>query len=155
VLERIFRSKGSQFDSLRAFFLAWKEINPERLSALSRRFMEAVLETDNDGGDILVELADLLPSERRGGRDRAQKEAVVSFLEELTFRFQELFSSAAVPRDVLEEWAGAVREGLMRIDAYNMHPATVVEALFLRMRNAVRQDAEETGASSVRAGAAR
>ncbi|HVO37772.1 MAG TPA: hypothetical protein VMV03_01980, partial [Spirochaetia bacterium] len=116
VLTRIFRSEGGQFESLRAFFLAWKEINPERLSALSRRFMEAVLDPEGNGGDILGELAELLPSERRGGRDRGQKEAVISFLEELTFRFQDLLRGAAVPRDVLEGWGAGVREGMMRVD---------------------------------------
>jgi DNA polymerase-3 subunit gamma/tau len=154
VLTRIFRSDGGQFQSLRAFFLAWKEINPEKLSSLSRRFMEAVLETEGDGGDILAELAELLPSERRGGRDRGQKEAVVSFLEELTLRFHDLLRGA-VPADVLEEWGAAVREGLMRADTYNMHPATVIEALFLKMREAVRRESEETGAPSAGAGAAR
>jgi len=154
VLTRIFRSDGGQFQSLRAFFLAWKEINPEKLSSLSRRFMEAVLETEGDGGDILAELAELLPSERRGGRDRGQQEAVVSFLEELTLRFHDLLRGA-VPADVLEEWGAAVREGLMRADTYNMHPATVIEALFLKMREAVRRESEETGAPSAGAGAAR
>ncbi len=155
VLTRIFRSDSGQFPSLRAFFLAWKEINPEKLSVLSRRFAEAVLDTEGDGGDILSELADLLPSERRGGRDRGQKEAVVSFLEELTFRFQDLLREAAVPVHVLEEWAAVVRESLMRVDTYNMNPATVVEALFLKMRDAVRREAEETGTPSAGAGAAR
>lgn len=154
-MTRIFRSEGGQFPSLRAFFLAWKEINPEKLSVLSRRFMDAVLQSESDGGDILAELAELVPSERRGGRDRGQKEAVASFLEELTFRFQALLRAAAAPRDVLEEWGAAVREAMMRVDAYNMHPATVVEALLLKMRDALRREAEETGVPPAGAGAAR
>ena len=145
VLAKIFREEAGRFDGLRAYFLAWKEISPEKLSSLSRTFMEAVVSPEESDADILAGLSDIIPSDRRGARDRNQKEVVVSFLEELTLRFQEPLRGKAVSLDTLEEWAGAVREGMLRVEAYNMSPATVVEALYLRMRDAVRREARDPG----------
>ena len=148
VLEKIFRCEPGEFEGLRGFFLAWKEINPEKLSSLSRTFMDAVLAPVSDDGDIIGELDGLFPGERRSARDRNQKEAAVSLLEEITFRFRDLMRGGTVTREVLEEWANLTREALMRIDTYNMSPPAVIEALFLRMRETARRDAEETGAGS-------
>jgi len=134
VLVRIFREEAGHFDSLRSFFLAWKEINPEKLGQMSRRFMDAVMSPADQDSDVLAELADLLPSDRRSARERNQKEAVVSFLEELTLRLQDPLRGGTVALETLEEWINAIRESLMRMETYNMSPATALEALYLRMR---------------------
>ena len=43
VMTKIFREETPAVSSLRGFFLAWKEINPDKLSSLSHRFMEQVI----------------------------------------------------------------------------------------------------------------
>ncbi len=149
VLIRIFREEAGHFEGLRPFFLAWKEINPEKLVQLSRRFMEAVLSTEEADGDILAELADLFPSDRRSARERSPKEAVISLLEELTLRFQDPLRSGAVELEVLEDWTAAVRESLMRMETYNMSPAAAVEALYLRMKETARREAVEPGTEAL------
>lgn len=149
VLVRIFREEAGRFEGLRPFFLAWKEINPEKLAQLSRRFMEAVLSTEEPDGDVLAELADILPSDRRSSREKSQKDAVVSFLEELTLRFQGPLRSRTVALEVLEDWTAAVRESLMRIETFNMSPASAVEALYLRMRETARREAVEQGTGAL------
>ncbi|HVP18454.1 MAG TPA: DNA polymerase III [Spirochaetia bacterium] len=150
VLARIFREEAGRLDSLRAYFLAWKEINPERLAKLSRRFLEAVLSPEGPDIDILAELADLIPADRRAVRDRNQKEAVISFLEELTLLFIDPLRQGSVSLETLEEWISAVRESQARIEVWNMSPTTVVEALYLRMREIVRREHRELGAGAPR-----
>jgi DNA polymerase III subunit gamma/tau len=149
VLVRIFREEPGHFEGLRSFFLAWKEINPEKLGQISRRFIEAVTSPEEPEGDALSELADLFPSERRSSRERNQKDAVLSFLEELMLRLRDPLRSGAIALEVLEDWADAVRESLMRIETFNMNPATVMEALFLRMRERARRDAAEKAAETL------
>jgi DNA polymerase-3 subunit gamma/tau len=127
VLAKIFRAEPERYRTLRAFFLAWKEINPEALSTFASRFMERVAEA-GPSVDIAREIEEVLP----GGRN--QKETAASLLEELTLRFRSLLRENAVPLDTLEEWSRAMRESQQKLELYNIHPASVVEALFHRMR---------------------
>jgi DNA polymerase III delta prime subunit len=135
VMTKIFREETPAVSSLRGFFLAWKEINPDKLSSLSHRFMEQVIGARTGELDIVAELSELLP-ERRGQKERSPREAVISFLEELTFRFADARRQGTARTDTLEEWMEAVREAYTRLDVYNMNPPTVVETLFYRMRDA-------------------
>jgi len=149
VLARIFREEPGHFENLRSFFLAWKEINPEKLSQLSHRFIEAVVSAEGTTVDVLGELVELLPSDRRAARERNPKEAVVSFLEELTMRLQEPLRAGKIDLDTLEDWTSALRESLVRIETFNMSPATVVEALYLRMRETARRETRGLAAETV------
>jgi DNA polymerase-3 subunit gamma/tau len=149
VLTRIFREEPGHFDGLRSFFLAWKEINPEKLRQLSRSFMEAVINPQQTDIDVLADLADLFPSDRRSAREKNQREAVLSFLEELTLRIQEPVRRGTIPLETAEEWTGAIRESLMRIETFNMSPATVVEALYISMRETARRDADGLAAEAL------
>ena len=135
VMSKIFREDAPGCESLRGFFLAWREINPEKLSILSRRFMELVHGSEIGAVDILAELSDLFP-DRRAQKDRPVKEACAAFLEELTGRFGEERREGRSRMDTLEEWLAAVREAFSRLDVYNVSPQTVVETLFYRMRDA-------------------
>jgi len=137
VMTKIFREEAPRFTSLRGFFLAWREINPEKLSILSRRFMELVHRSERGSVDIIAELSELFP-DRRTQKDRSPKEACASFLEELTSRFGEARREGRARVDTLEVWLAAVREAFSRLDVYNMSPQTVVETLFYRMRDAAR-----------------
>jgi DNA polymerase III delta prime subunit len=127
VLSKIFRAEPGRFPTLRSFFLAWKEINPEMLSALAGRFWEGVGE-DDAGSEILGEIEDMLSG------SKSQKETATSFLEELTSRFREQLGKQTMAIDTLEEWSRAIRESHLRLDLYNINPLNVVEALFYRMR---------------------
>ncbi|HUI70895.1 MAG TPA: hypothetical protein VL354_10285 [Spirochaetia bacterium] len=149
VLARIFREEPGHFEGLRSFFLAWKEINPDKLSQLAHRFMEAVVSTEEPAVDVLAEMTDLLPSDRRSARERNPKEAVISFLEELMLRLQEPLRGGTIDLDTLEDWTSAVREGQMRIETFNMSPTTVVEALYIRMRETFRREARGLATENV------
>jgi DNA polymerase III delta prime subunit len=128
VLEKIFRVSAPG-RSLRGYFLAWKQINAEALARLSRLFVEKALRPD-PSTDILEDLRDVFASKR------SQKEAAVSFLEELTLRLRELLRDAAAPLEVLEQWTAWVRETVSKLEMYNVSPPSAVEELFFRMRAA-------------------
>jgi DNA polymerase III delta prime subunit len=129
VLSKIFRDETGRYFGLRAFFLAWKEINSEELARICRSFMERVTERDGPSVDILKEMRDLFPG--IGQRDR---EAVMSFLEELTFFLQCALRQRSADLDTLEGWNRSIREAQARIELYNMNPQATVESLFLQMR---------------------
>jgi DNA polymerase III delta prime subunit len=133
VMKKIFREEAPAFDSLRAFFLAWKEINPEKLAALSRLFMERVAVRESGAVDIGADMAELFPARK------PSKDAVASFLEELMLRFGEQMRQGQADLGTLEEWTRAVRDAQGRLDIYNMSPQTVVETLYYRMRDAAQE----------------
>jgi DNA polymerase-3 subunit gamma/tau len=141
VMEKIFRSETPGFESLRAFFLAWREINPEKLSQLARRFIDMVQAAEPAAGDIGAQMAEILP-ERKAQRDRSSRETGSAFLEELMARFRDLLRGGRVNVDTLEQWNQAVREAHARLETYNMNPSSILEALFYRMRDASRQQGD-------------
>jgi DNA polymerase III delta prime subunit len=133
VMAKIFRRESEEFIGLRGFFLAWREINPEKLAQLARRFMELVQVPGHPGVDIVEEMAELL-SDRSAKRGRSSRDTVSSFLEELAAHMRDLFRSAGVATDAMERWSEAAREASARIETLNMAPAAVLEALFYRLR---------------------
>jgi DNA polymerase III delta prime subunit len=148
VLEKIFREPG-QGRSLRGYFLAWTQINAEALSRFSHLFVERLVEPDVST-DILEELAELFTSRKN------QKEATASFIEELGFRLRELLRGApaqgarpiAVSLHTLEQWSAAVRESLGKLEL-NISPPSVLEALFLRMREIRGREGAESAEGAV------
>ncbi len=132
VMARIFRRDTEGLPGLRAFFLAWREINPEKLSQLARRFMELARGPDA-GVDIVGEMSELLP-ERPSKRGRSSRETVSSFLEELMAHFGQLLREGSAPAESLERWSAAARDAHARIESLNMQPSAVVEALYYRVR---------------------
>jgi DNA polymerase-3 subunit gamma/tau len=137
VLVRIFREEPGRFSGLRPFFLAWKEINPEKLTSLSRGFLDAVASADEEDVDVIAELAELFPSNRRSS------DAAVSFLEELILQLKKPLREGTVPLEIIEDWMAAIRASQMRIETFNMNASTVLEALYLRMRETIRSNAGE------------
>jgi DNA polymerase-3 subunit gamma/tau len=129
----VIRGDAGGFSGLRGFFLAWREINPEKLSQLARRFMELVRGPRDPGVDIVEEMSELLP-ERRPQRGRSSRETIASFLEELMTHLGELLREGSASPESLERWSAAARDAHARIDSYNMQPAAVVEALFYSLR---------------------
>ncbi len=126
VLRKIFRD-ATPGRGLRGWFLSWKQINADALSALGRQFLEKVVRPD-PATDILADLGEVFEARR------AQKEAASSLLEELTLGLRRLLRSGAVPLELLEKWSAWVRDAAARIEQYNVSPPTAVEELFLRMR---------------------
>jgi len=133
VMRKIFRRETEGIAGLRGFFLAWREINPEKLSQLARRFMELARGPNQPGVDIVEEMSELLP-ERKPQRGRSSRETLASFLEELMTHLGELLREGSASPDSLERWSAAARDASARIESYNMHPAAVLEALFYRLR---------------------
>jgi DNA polymerase-3 subunit gamma/tau len=131
VLAKIFRDETGGYSGLRSFFLAWREISSEALARLCRRFLEMATHAGGMGGDIVKEMEELF--QKRGSRDR---EAVLSFLEELTMFMQCALREASVGIDALEEWNRAVREAQVRVELFNISAQEAVEGLFLRLRRA-------------------
>ena len=126
-------SDAEGFSGLREYFLAWREINPEKLSQLARRFMELARGPRDAPVDIVEEMAELLP-ERKPQRGRSSRETLSSFLEELMSHLREILRAGDAPVESLEQWNEAAREAHARIESYNMQPAAVVEALYYRFR---------------------
>jgi len=133
VMAKIFRRESADFPGLRGFFLAWREINPEKLAHLARRFVELVQAPGEPGVDIVEEMADLL-ADRGARRGRSTRETVSSFLEELAGHMRERFRASGGDPDLLERWNEAAREAALRIEGLNMSPSAVLEALFYRLR---------------------
>ena len=132
-MAKIFRRESTDFPGLRGFFLAWREINPEKLTQLARRFLELVQADGDPGVDIVEEMADLL-ADRSARRGRSTRETVTSFLEELSAHLREQYRASGRDTDTLERWNDAVRAAAARIESLNMAPAAVLEALFYRLR---------------------
>jgi hypothetical protein len=134
VLAKIFRREADDFSGLRGFFLAWREINPEKLSQLAGRFLELVRAPVHQDVDIVEEMSELL-SDRKAQRGRSSRETFTSFLEELMGRLGGLLRDGSMPQASLEMWSAAARDAHARVESYNMQPAAVVEALFHRLRS--------------------
>jgi len=132
-MAKIFRRESADFTGLRAFFLAWREINPEKLSQLAGRFIELAQAPGEPGVDIVEEMAELL-ADRAAKRGRSARETISSFLEELAGHMRERFRATGGDPDALERWNEAAREAATRIESLNMAPAAVLEALFYRLR---------------------
>jgi len=134
VLAKIFRDETPRFASLRSFFLAWKEIDPETLSALAGRFVERVQEPRDASVDILAEMGEMFPR-GKSPREKNQKEVVTSFLEELTQRLRGRLRTGPESIETLENWGRAIRDSQTRLEIYNISPQSVIESLFHRMRS--------------------
>jgi DNA polymerase-3 subunit gamma/tau len=132
VMTRIFRRDDEGLPGLRGFFLAWREINPEKLSQLARRFMELARGAEADV-DIVEEMAELLP-DRSPRRGRSSRETVTSFLEELMAHLGELLRKGSAPPESLERWSEAARDAHARVESLNMLPSAVMEALYYQVR---------------------
>ncbi len=144
VMVKIFRRETPGFESLRSFFLAWREINPEKIAQVARRFMELVLLPGTGDVDIVEEMAEVFP-DRKGQRDRSTREVASSLLEELMGQLLGLLTEDRVGAETLERWSAAVREAQLRLESFNMQPPAVIEAMFYRMRDAARAE-EQPGA---------
>jgi DNA polymerase III delta prime subunit len=130
VLKRIFQETGEGYESLRAYFLYWQEVNPDRLAALARRFVEASLPESREqqaGEAVLAEIDEHL--DRKRGRAFA-----VSFLEELLRQLRPLLREEGVDVFRLRCWSAAIRRHREALEVYNQHPRLTLESLFYTLK---------------------
>jgi len=125
VIVRIFRDESGRFADLRSFFLAWREISPERLAVAARAFLDRAL--DPQAGLELPEELAMVVDRSRG------REAAIAFLEELSNALRSALQGGA-GADLLDGWAAAVRECHVRIEALNVAPTSALLALAARLR---------------------
>ena len=120
VIARIFRDESGRFADLRGFFLAWREINPERLATAARSFLDRALDPEA-GLELPDELAAVLTPKRArdGGTDASRgrerdtdpsraRATAIAFLEELSGALRGALRGGGAGVDLLEGWAAAV-----------------------------------------------
>ena len=146
VIARIFRDESGRFTDLRGFFLAWRDISPERLATAARSFLDRALDPEA-GLELSDELAAMLVPKRArdGGTDAPRgrerdgdpsraRATAIAFLEELSSALRAALRGGGAGVDLLEGWAAAVRECHARIETLNVAPATALLALAARLR---------------------
>jgi DNA polymerase III subunit gamma/tau len=133
ILKRIFQEEGSDFPTLRDYFLAWKNANPSLLKTLSLKFIELLFADRNSEPDIQAELDELFSA-------RQDKGIVITFAEELLSRFEEMVLAPGATRErisLVGEWTDLLRESVSSIETLNLSPKNVLQSVFYRMRSAV------------------
>jgi DNA polymerase III delta prime subunit len=133
VLLRIFHEQREDYRSLREFFLYWKDVNPDQLRNLARRFIqEALAGSGVEAGPvpemgILAEIAGLLSPNRARG-------FAASFLEEILHQLLPLLREGALSPFRLERWNRSIRSHQMAFNAFNQQPQLTLESLFYSLR---------------------
>ena len=144
-MAKIFREEAPASESLRGYFLAWKEINPEKLAILSRQVHGAGHERGRGSGGHHGGAFRAVPRPHAAGRSALPERPIVSFLEELTFRFPTTLRAGRRDAGDPGRVDTAVREALMRLDIYNMSPQTGVEVPRLPHAGCMRERRQGDG----------
>lgn len=127
VLERIFQEQGA--GGLREYFLGFRDVNPQQLQGLARRFVEALGPRPEAGGEQAELLEELRTRCTAGGRSFA-----TSFLEEVQRERLRLLSEGGGEASALRRESSALRWALEALEGYNQSPALALEALFYTLR---------------------
>jgi DNA polymerase III subunit gamma/tau len=135
VLRRIFREHSGRFATLREFFLAWEDINPQALAAAAARFVAAAEERAAPPDDVPAELL----AENKGLSSRGM---FVAFLEQLVVTLRSGLMDTGRDggmklRRRYEAWNRLIHETAVQSQAFNQSPALLLESLFYRMREAL------------------
>ena len=123
VLQRIFRENPADYRSLREYFLFWKELKPDILSTLVRRFIDLILNGSGSDGKLLQDMADLL--QKKTGR-----EFLNAFLEELLISFQTLLHAQRLDTNTLTRYTDILRGQCDALKRYNKNPLLAFETLY-------------------------
>jgi DNA polymerase III delta prime subunit len=126
LLQRVFHEDDPQFSSLNDYFLSWRELNPDQLKKLARRFVEAVLE-EGEEESILAELKPLL--EPKKARDFLD-----SFFYELSGLLHTLLLRDLLRPQRLAAWNAALRSHYDGFSRFNQNPHLVLESLYYHLR---------------------
>jgi DNA polymerase III delta prime subunit len=127
VLEQVFRESDSDYTTLRDYFLAWNELNPEGLRNESREFLREILEGRTDGSverHVLERAMEIVSNPK----------AFRPFLDELTStcRAFALSADSASIGDIdrVNRLNRAIRECSMSHERYNQNPVLLIESLY-------------------------
>jgi DNA polymerase-3 subunit delta' len=126
VLRRIFHEDDPRFDSLDDYFLSWRDMNLDQLRSLTRRFVEAVLE-EEDEENILAELNDHLTGKQA-------RDFLDSFFHELSGVFHTLLRRNLISPQRLAEWNRALRSHFDGFSRFNQNPQLALESLYYHLR---------------------
>jgi len=129
VLQRVFHERSGSYRDLREYFLYWKDVNPDQLEKLARRFVQTALEASENvlPEDVLSELEENYPSKTARG-------FVGSFLEEILRQLLVLLREQALNPFLLERWNAAVRRHQQAFDTFNQQPGLTLESLYYTLR---------------------
>ena len=129
VLQRIFHEENGSYRDLREYFLYWKDVNPDLLEKLARRFVQAALENSEEvlSEDVIAELREnLTPKTARG--------FVASFLEEILRQLLVLLREQALNPFLLRRWNAAIRRHQKAFLTFNQQPGLTLESLYYCLR---------------------
>jgi DNA polymerase-3 subunit gamma/tau len=124
VLQRVFHEQSEQYRGLREYFLYWKDVNPAQLEALARRFIQAVLEAEEE---VLAEIQENMPP-------KTAREFVSSFLEEILRQLLVVLRKQALNPFLLKRWNQAIRRHQQAFLTFNQQPSLTVESLYYSLR---------------------
>jgi DNA polymerase-3 subunit gamma/tau len=136
VLRRIFQEESGDYESLREYFLAWRDLNPYSLKGLARTFLEMVETEKNPQWMPMDDMAELMVRSSRQQRSSSE-EALSVFCEELLLSLRQRLRKGeptAYELARLQAWAELIQGSLLVMGSMNLHPQLVLEDLFLRMR---------------------
>ena len=124
VIARIFRDDTSDAASIRDYFM---RVDGRALRPLAERFVEGCL------GDVEIELG-LLSELEQTIASLGRNEGFRYFAEELSELFRLLLKRPGIAPRRLVEWRTLLMESSHRVEALNMQPSRVLEALYYGMR---------------------
>ncbi|MBN2738571.1 MAG: hypothetical protein JXR70_16435 [Spirochaetales bacterium] len=130
VLEKIFKNENHEYESLRDYFLAWRNINPLEVRQMAHRFLELIVQGAGANDMALDEALDLI---QRG----EIKDHFIIFLEELLSAMEEVVKSGEanpLSQDVLEKWTREINNMVYQKESLNINPQNLIENFFLKMR---------------------
>ncbi|GAH52283.1 unnamed protein product, partial [marine sediment metagenome] len=123
ILKRIFQEEAKDYQSLREYFLYWKELNPEQLKVLARRFIDAVLSRSikKVDGAGPVDRVDILEEMKLLFSTKSPREFLFSFIEELLIHFHSLLKQGLINPFRMERWNRIVRKHYEAMDRFNQN----------------------------------
>jgi DNA polymerase-3 subunit gamma/tau len=136
VLQNIFREEPGSYESLRDYFIAWKDLNPNSLKGLARKFIDMVESREGESYRPLDGMSELI-GRRSSKNRRSPREVLAIFGEELLFIFQDRLkgeSTEITEIETLGRWTDLIHESLAGMDTLNLNPLLVLEDLYYRMR---------------------
>jgi DNA polymerase III delta prime subunit len=126
LLQRVFHEEDPQFASLNDYFLSWRELNPDQLKNLARRFVEAVLQ-EEDEESLLADLKLHLESKQ-------PRDFLDAFFHELSGLLHTLLSRDLIRAQRLAAWNQALRDHFDAFSRFNQNPQLALESLYYQLR---------------------
>ena len=127
VLTRIFRREGQAEGTLRAFFLAWSDVDSHQLRDQVDRFLAAATATGDDC-DGWVAGPPGGYAEAAGLPQRVERERLLVFLDELAEQLR-VRLRAGGPAARLQAWARQVDQCAARVAALRIQPRHALQSL--------------------------